>query len=144
MPGLAEVLARPFLPTSILIREDLPTLERPIKAISGLSAGSGKNRKLFIVLAVLYTSLFAGNLLLAPYFLGYVLQLPQIVFTLIFSLIFFIVGLNLVRVFANEIKRRRALAGLIILLPLMAFAYYRYVPKDMILEKAQKQINAEV
>jgi hypothetical protein len=35
LPGVAEVMANPFLPVSILIRLDLPTLERPIKAYSG-------------------------------------------------------------------------------------------------------------
>jgi hypothetical protein len=35
-PGVPEVLAKPFLEQSILIKEDFPTLERPIKANSGL------------------------------------------------------------------------------------------------------------
>jgi len=36
-PGFCEVMASPFFPVSILIREDLPTLLRPIKAYSGRS-----------------------------------------------------------------------------------------------------------
>ena len=43
-PGLEEVLARFLLLTSILIREDLPTLERPMKAYSGRS-GDGHLRQ---------------------------------------------------------------------------------------------------
>lgn len=39
LPGVEEILAKPFIPQSILIKEDFPTLERPIKAYSGLSAG---------------------------------------------------------------------------------------------------------
>src|SRR5437868_2111253 len=35
-PGVEEVLARPFLLTSILISDDLPTFERPINANSSL------------------------------------------------------------------------------------------------------------
>ena len=38
-PGLDEVLASFLWLASILIREDLPTLDRPIKANSGLSGG---------------------------------------------------------------------------------------------------------
>ena len=34
-PGVAEDMASPFLPVSILIRLDFPTLERPMKAYSG-------------------------------------------------------------------------------------------------------------
>ena len=34
-PGVADVMASPFLPVSILIRLDFPTLERPMKAYSG-------------------------------------------------------------------------------------------------------------
>lgn len=37
LPGLPEVLASLLLSVSILIKEDLPTFERPIKANSGLS-----------------------------------------------------------------------------------------------------------
>lgn len=36
-PVSGEVMASPFFPVSILIREDLPTLLRPIKAYSGRS-----------------------------------------------------------------------------------------------------------
>ena len=35
-PGLPETLARLFLPVSKLSRDDLPTLERPAKAISAI------------------------------------------------------------------------------------------------------------
>ena len=35
-PGVAEVIASDFRPVSILISDDLPTLERPIKAYSGI------------------------------------------------------------------------------------------------------------
>ena len=34
-PGVAEVMASPFLPVSILMRLDFPTLERPMKSIFG-------------------------------------------------------------------------------------------------------------
>ena len=34
-PGVAEGMASPFLPVSILMRLDFPTLERPMKAYSG-------------------------------------------------------------------------------------------------------------
>src|ERR1700722_2704246 len=40
-PGVCEVRARPLRPVSALISEDLPTLERPAKAIS-LTVGGGK------------------------------------------------------------------------------------------------------
>jgi arsenite-transporting ATPase len=39
LPGVTEVLASFFELVSILISDDLPTLERPIKANSGLSGG---------------------------------------------------------------------------------------------------------
>jgi len=38
-PGVWLVFARFFRPTSVLINEDLPTLERPTKATSGIVAG---------------------------------------------------------------------------------------------------------
>ena len=34
-PGFCEVIARPFFPVSMLMREDFPTLDRPMKAYSG-------------------------------------------------------------------------------------------------------------
>ena len=37
LPGFWEVLASSFTPVSMLIKELLPTLERPIKAISARS-----------------------------------------------------------------------------------------------------------
>jgi hypothetical protein len=38
-PGVSEIFAKPFLPVSMLIREDLPTLDRPMKANSGRADG---------------------------------------------------------------------------------------------------------
>src|SRR5262249_7704961 len=38
-PGVRDVRARPCRPTSVLITDDLPTLERPAKAISGGPSG---------------------------------------------------------------------------------------------------------
>ena len=35
-PGVADVFARAVRPVSMFIREDLPTLERPMKAYSGM------------------------------------------------------------------------------------------------------------
>ena len=35
LPGFDEVIAKPFLLQSMLIRDDLPTFERPINAYSG-------------------------------------------------------------------------------------------------------------
>ena len=41
LPGVEDVFASCFLLVNILINEDLPTLERPMKAYSGLlAAGS--------------------------------------------------------------------------------------------------------
>ena len=40
LPGVCEVFASPFRCTSMLISEDLPTFERPIKAYSG-NSGAG-------------------------------------------------------------------------------------------------------
>src|SRR5690606_39327019 len=37
-PGFPEVLASCFLPVSMFIREDFPTLDRPIKAYSGMGS----------------------------------------------------------------------------------------------------------
>ncbi len=34
LPGVADAMANPLRPVSILINEDLPTLERPMKAYS--------------------------------------------------------------------------------------------------------------
>jgi len=39
LPGVCEVFASPFLDTSILISDDLPTFERPIKAYSAFTGG---------------------------------------------------------------------------------------------------------
>ena len=38
LPGVCDTLANDFRLVSILINDDFPTLERPIKAYSGLSA----------------------------------------------------------------------------------------------------------
>lgn len=37
LPGVDDVFASLFLPVSILIRDDFPTLDLPVKAYSGLS-----------------------------------------------------------------------------------------------------------
>jgi hypothetical protein len=37
LPGVFEVFARLFWPVSILISDDLPTLDRPMNAYSGMS-----------------------------------------------------------------------------------------------------------
>jgi len=39
LPGVCDVLAKPFLATSILMSDDLPTFDRPIKAYSGFTGG---------------------------------------------------------------------------------------------------------
>ena len=38
LPGVEDVRAKPFVDSNELIRLDLPTLERPMKAISGLGS----------------------------------------------------------------------------------------------------------
>lgn len=48
LPGVAEVLAIDFRLHSILIKEDLPTFERPINAYSGIS-GFGHFSKLVLL-----------------------------------------------------------------------------------------------
>jgi hypothetical protein len=37
LPGVLEIFAIEFLPTNILMRDDFPTFDLPIKAYSGLS-----------------------------------------------------------------------------------------------------------
>lgn len=107
-------------------------------AISGLSSGSGRNRRVFIALAIIYVSLFVADLLFAPYLLGYVLQLPQIVFTLLFSFFFLVVAMNLFRIFGQRIKRISKITSLTIAVLLTGSAYYFFIPKEMIFEKVQK------
>lgn len=107
-------------------------------SISGLSAGSSSNRKIFLFSAIVYTILFVINLLFAPYFLGYVLQLPQIIFTVIFGLFLFIVLLNILRVLAPNLKRRRLAGLLFIIVPLFSLAYFQFIPKSIILDKAER------
>ncbi|HWC52598.1 MAG TPA: hypothetical protein VG676_03355 [Chitinophagaceae bacterium] len=107
-------------------------------SISGLSAGNSANRKVFVLSAILYTSLFVLNLLFAPYFLGYVLQLPQIVFTVIFCFFLLVVILNISRVLAPDMKRSRLTVLLFILLPLFSLAYFKFIPKETILDKAER------
>ena len=49
LPGTNEIFASPFLRTKVLISDDLPTLDRPIKAYSGrLSLGNLSIRVLLI------------------------------------------------------------------------------------------------
>lgn len=36
-PGVFEIIARPVLPVRVLMREDLPTFERPMTANSGMA-----------------------------------------------------------------------------------------------------------
>gem|GEM_PF-6663530 len=36
LPGVCDVLARPLMPVSMLMSDDLPTLLRPMNAYSGL------------------------------------------------------------------------------------------------------------
>src|SRR5665647_2135978 len=50
LPGVLLVLASLFRPTSVFIRDDFPTLERPTKAISGKIPGGywGGQTALFI------------------------------------------------------------------------------------------------
>jgi hypothetical protein len=39
LPGVCDVLANPFFAVSILMSDDLPTFDRPIKAYSGFTGG---------------------------------------------------------------------------------------------------------
>src|ERR1043165_5309114 len=41
LPGVAETLASPLIPTSAFRSDDFPTLERPRKAISGRAGSRG-------------------------------------------------------------------------------------------------------
>lgn len=59
-PGVAEVMARPFRPVSMLMRLDLPTFERPMKAYSGrLPAGHLRTSVLLIMNSALVISMFS-------------------------------------------------------------------------------------
>ena len=67
LPGVFETIAKEFLPVKRLIKDDLPTLDRPITANSGYRAG-GHCAVLTLLLinsAVLtFTLRAAGNLIL--------------------------------------------------------------------------------
>ncbi|MBS1622129.1 MAG: hypothetical protein JSS80_10890 [Bacteroidetes bacterium] len=107
-------------------------------SISGLSAGNSTNRKVFVISAIIYSVVFILNLLFAPYFLGYVLQLPQLIFTLIFSVFLWLVILSITRVLFPQMNYRRLLRLLVILLPLLSLAYFKFIPKEIILDKAER------
>lgn len=107
-------------------------------SISGLSAGNLVNRRVFIISSLLYSSLFMLNLLFTPYFLGFVLQLPQMAFTIIFSFFALVIILNIIRVLAPEMKRKRLASFLLIFLPLLSLAYFKFIPKETILDKAER------
>ncbi|MCC7402254.1 MAG: hypothetical protein IT214_12305 [Chitinophagaceae bacterium] len=107
-------------------------------SISGLSAGNSANRKIFVFSAVFYTLVFVLNLLFAPYFLSYILKLPQIIFTFLFSLFALVVILNVTRILYPGIKRRKLAVALFILLPILSLAYFRFIPKEILLDKAER------
>lgn len=107
-------------------------------SISGLSAGNAANRSVFVTAAVLYTSLFSANLLFTPYLLGYVLQLSQLAITVIFSFFLLVVILNILRVLAPELSGRNRTILLIVMIPLLSLAYFKFIPKEIILEKAER------
>ena len=49
LPGTDEVLAKPLRCTSILISDDLPTLERPMKAYSGMLSFGKKSKRVLLI-----------------------------------------------------------------------------------------------
>ena len=62
-PGVAEVMASPLRPVSILMRLDFPTLERPIKAYSGnIPEGHFFTSVLLMTNSALVISIFMSNL----------------------------------------------------------------------------------
>lgn len=107
-------------------------------SISGLSAGNSSNRRMFVLSAIIYSSLFILNLLFAPYFLGFILQLPQVVFTGIFCFSLFVVILNSFRILAPQMKPGKLRMLLLILLPVCSLAYFKFIPKETILDKAER------
>jgi len=77
-PGVEEVFANSFLPVSMLIKDDLPTLERPINANSGYLGGGHflKSAALEIKIACLISmpwniQFISGNKPVGKYFIEF-------------------------------------------------------------------------
>ena len=58
-PGVEDIFASAVLSVSILIREDFPTFDRPIKAYSGISAG-GQSSGVTLLLINFVVVIFKG------------------------------------------------------------------------------------
>ena len=104
-------------------------------AIAGLSAGSKKNASLFGLLAVVYLLLFAVNLVSGPYIFKTLLELPQLLYVVGYSLFAIIISYTVVRLLHRLPARKKAMTGFAtaILLFIVAFLFF---PKERILEKA--------
>ena len=61
LPGVADVMAKPLRPVSMLMRLDLPTFERPMNAYSGmLCCGHLLMSVLLIMNSALFISISIG------------------------------------------------------------------------------------
>ena len=67
LPGVCEVFASPLLRVSVFIRDDLPTLLRPMKAYSGTSVSGHLLTSALLIryleffISVLFSQLFSKN-----------------------------------------------------------------------------------
>ncbi len=75
-------------------------------AIAGLSAGSKRNARLFMVMGFAYLTLFVGSLLYAPYVFSFLLRRPGIFFPLGYGLVALLTAVAITRVFAAQARRR--------------------------------------
>ena len=66
-PGVAEVMANPFRPVSMLMRLDFPTFERPMKAYSGrFPAGHLRTSVLLMINSALVISMASIKISVIP------------------------------------------------------------------------------
>ena len=105
-------------------------------AVAGLSAGSGKNARLFGTFGLIYLLGFIINLLYAPYIFKFLLGLPQVAYVAAYFLFSIIVSFNIVRLFVKFSGRKKLLVGIATaaLLFIIAFLFF---PKEKILQNAE-------
>jgi hypothetical protein len=104
-------------------------------AIGGLSAGSGRNAKLFGTLGLTYLLLFIINLLYAPYIFHYLLEMPQTIYLFGYVLFAILIAWNLLRVFTPTDARVKKFAGIAIAGLLFTCAWL-FFPRERVLDKA--------
>lgn len=103
--------------------------------IGGLSSGSNKNAKLFLYTGGIYLALFVLNLFFGPYIVNYLLELPDVFFTIGYGISTVFIAAVIFRLLHQLPTGKRMLTGAAITIVLFT-GMFLFFPKSSILDKA--------